>query len=66
MSTSASLPPVLPPDMAAPPPPPPSSSPPGGSGSTPPPPPPDAEGPEWLKRLADRLIRYRRGLIVFF
>jgi predicted RND superfamily exporter protein len=28
--------------------------------------PPDAEGPEWLKRLADRLIYYRRGLIVFF
>ncbi|MGA1273818.1 MAG: efflux RND transporter permease subunit, partial [Burkholderiaceae bacterium] len=68
MSTSASLPPVLPPDMAAPPPPnPPPSSPSGGSGSTPPSPlPPDAEGPEWLKRLADRLIHYRRGLIVFF
>ena len=61
MSSSMSL----PPDMAAPPPPPPASSgprPPAG----PPEPPPDAEGPAWLQRLADRLIYYRRGLIVFF
>ena len=59
----------LPPDMAAPPPPPP----PGSSGSKPPAeppeppkPPPNAEGPAWLQRLADRLIDYRRSLIVFF